>query len=430
MQARTSPLPVEQLLAISRALAGHIDTGAAFRATADEIGKLIPHDHIDVAVLLRDPSQHVCYEVGVNTTWSRLAQDPLPTDLSPVRAVLLGEVAYLLSDDALVDPRFHFPGALDEPIFSAGLRSRIIVPLRARGKLIGTLDFSRHEPSQYTLADVEMAQYCADFIAPYINALIQSDEARRALLAESEARNREEVLRVGASRLAGGMERERRRIAMDLHDQTLADLSRIAREVASLNARGSASGPQLAALHGEIVACLTELRRIVDDMRPAVLELFGLRDAIEAHLTRATAHAEPPIATRIEDASGAAAERLAPETRTALYRIIQEAINNSVRHARPSQVCVRIENTRRALRIEIKDDGIGCSGTDPDAAGGIGHMRTRASLIGAQLRIGRADREGGTRVALDLPWPGRDDKTSDTEAPLTGRRGTSVLGNV
>ena len=109
MQAPASPLLVGQLLAISRALAGHIDTGAALRATAAEIGKLIPHDHIDVAVLLHDRSQHVCYEVGVSTSWSRLAQDPLPTELSPVRTVLLGELPYLLSDDALVDPRFHFP---------------------------------------------------------------------------------------------------------------------------------------------------------------------------------------------------------------------------------------------------------------------------------------------------------------------------------
>jgi signal transduction histidine kinase len=300
----------------------------------------------------------------------------------------------------------------------------MIVPLRARGLLIGTLDFSRHQPSRYSLADVETAQYCADFIAPYIHALIQSGEARRALLAESEARNREEVLRVGASRLAEGMERERRRIAMDLHDQTLADLARVARDVAALNARGTASGAQLAVLHREIVVCLTELRRIVDDMRPAVLELFGLRDAIEAHLTRAAAGAEPPISTSIEDKSEGAAERLAPEMRTALYRIIQEAINNAVRHGRPAQVCVRMESRHRALRIEVSDDGVGYSGSDPDAVGGIGHMRTRASLIGAQLRIGRPRQHGGTRVVLDLPWPEED------SASASGRRTTAALGGV
>ncbi|TGV95374.1 GAF domain-containing protein, partial [Mesorhizobium sp. M2E.F.Ca.ET.154.01.1.1] len=105
----------------------------------------------------------------------------------------------------------------------------IIVPLRARGSVIGALNISRHEAGCYTQEDVEAAQQCADLIGPYIFALIQTEEARRAMLAESEARNRAELLRVGASQLTEGMERERRRIAMDLHDQTLADLARIAR---------------------------------------------------------------------------------------------------------------------------------------------------------------------------------------------------------
>lgn len=400
-----SPLLVERLLAIARALAGHIDPGAAFRATAAEIGELISHDHIDVAVLLHDRRKHACYEAGCHTSWSELAADPLPTDLSPVRSVLRGEVTHLLTPDALYDPRFHFPGALDEPIFSAGLRSRIIVPMRARGDIIGTLDISRHDPGCYTPADVETAQHCADFIAPYIYALIQSEEARRAMLAESEARSRAEVLRVGASRLTEGMERERRRIAMDLHDQTLADLARVVRQVSALRRQGVVQAAQLADLEREVVNCLTELRRIVDDMRPGVLELFGLRDAIEAHLNRSVSRASPPIAVRIDDTSAGAGDRLSQEMRTALYRIVQEAINNAVRHARPHRIEVRIEARETMLRIVVSDDGTGGGATDPEASGGIGHMHTRAALIGARLRIGRASRKGGTRVVVEVARP-------------------------
>jgi len=393
---------VEGLLAISRALAGHIDPGAAFRATAAEIGKVVPHDHIDVAVLLHDRGKHACYEAGFRTSWSELAATPLPTDLSPVRAVLRGRMAHLLTRDALDDPRFHFPGALDEPIFSAGLRSRIIVPMRARGDIVGTLDISRHEPDCYSAADVETAQLCADFIAPYIYALIQSEEARRAMLAESEARGRAELLRVGASRLTEGMERERRRIAMDLHDQTLADLARVVRQVSTLHRHGVARAAQLADLEREIVNCLAELRRIVDDMRPGVLELFGLRDAIEAHLNRSVGRASPPIAVRIDDASAGAADKLPAETRTAFYRIVQEAINNAVRHARPGCIEVRMEATETALRVTVSDDGAGCGAAGSEASGGIGHMHTRAALIGARLLIGPAGGGGGTRVTVEV----------------------------
>ena len=235
-----SPVVFDRLLAISRALAGHVDPAQAFRATAVEIETLIPHAHIDVGVLLDEGRSHACYEAGFDTSWSALAQCPLPTERSPVRAVFRGEVPYLLTGDALVDQRFHFEGALDEPIYTGRLRSRIVVPMRARGAIVGALNISRHEPDRFSEADVGVAQQCADFIAPYIFALSQADQARRAMLAESDARSREELLRVGASKLTEGMERERRRMAMDLHDQTLADLARVARQVSSLRNHGVA----------------------------------------------------------------------------------------------------------------------------------------------------------------------------------------------
>jgi signal transduction histidine kinase len=419
----------EGMRAVSRAFAGHTETGAAFRETATEIFKLLPHDHIDVAVLLNGGRSHICYETGYQTSWSDLALSPPPVELSPVRAVLKGELPYLFSDDALADERFHFTGAIDEPIFTARLRSRIVVPMRARGEIIGALNISRHEPGCYTSADLEIAQHCAEFIAPYIFALIQSEEARRAMMAESEARSREEILRVGASRLTEGMEQERRRIAMDLHDQTLADLARVVRQVSALHRHGMAGANQLADLEREIIHCLTELRHIVDDMRPSVLELFGLRDAIEAHLNRSVSRATPSIAVQIQDTSEGAADMLPERTLTAIYRIVQEAINNAVKHAVPRRIEVRIGSTPSLLKIVVTDDGSGCVQVDPQVTGGIGHMHTRAALIGAQLRINRSGRKGGTRVAIGVPLVGETTSTGTlppgaavAAADVAGRR--------
>ncbi|MBS0444478.1 MAG: GAF domain-containing protein [Proteobacteria bacterium] len=398
-----APILVDKLLAISRALAGHVDPGAALRATAAEIAALIPHAHMDVAVLLDEGRSHACYETGCPTDWGALAEHPLPVDRSPVRAVFRGDVPYLLTGDALADPRFHFDGALDGPIFAAQLRSRIVVPMRARGDVVGSLNISRHEADCYDEADVGVAQQCADFIAPYIYALSQAEEARRALLAESAARNREELLRVGASKLTEGMERERRRMAMDLHDQTLADLARIARMLSSLRHDGVAGVDALASLEREVASCLAELRHIVDDLRPGVLELFGFRDAVEAHLNRSVNGARPPIAVRIADRSGGLADALPDTTRTALYRIVQEAINNAVRHAAPTGIDVHIEARGSDLYVSVADDGRGCAAIGAAAAGGIGHMRTRAALIGARLHLEPPDgRHGGTRVAIEI----------------------------
>ena len=399
--ASVSPILVDRLLAISRALAGHIEPGEAFRATTVEISKLIPHDHIDVAVLTQKGASHTCYEVGCHTSWSG-ADQPLPTVLSPVRAVLWGDIPHLLSDDAVVDPRFHFDGALDGPIFSAELRSRIVVPLKARGQIVGALNISRHDRNCYSLDDLDVAQQCADFISPYIFALVQTNEARFAMLAEAEARNREELLRVGAARLTEGMECERRRVAMDLHDQTLADLARVARQIAALRSQGVARTAQLAELEAEIVSCLTELRHIVDDMRPSVLELFGFRDAVEAHLNRSVSRAKPPIAIGIVDASDGSADDLPETTRVALYRIAQEAINNAVRHAGANRIEVHIGSTSSELIVAVSDDGRGYTPPDTVVSGGVDHMRTRAALIGARLDIGRASWKGGTRVEIAL----------------------------
>jgi signal transduction histidine kinase len=224
------------------------------------------------------------------------------------------------------------------------------------------------------------------------------------MLAESEASNRKELLRVGAARLTEGMERERRRIAMDLHDQTLADLSRIVRQVTALHRQGVARAAQLAELENEIVNCLTELRHIVDDMRPGVLELFGLRDAIEAHLNRSVSRAAPPIAVHMKDQSDGVVDMLPERIRTALYRIVQEAINNAARHAEPSRIDVSLLAVGPMLRITVTDDGSGY-GAEPDESGGIGHMHTRAALIGADLRV-EPGKEGGTRISVEIALEG------------------------
>jgi signal transduction histidine kinase len=133
-----------------------------------------------------------------------------------------------------------------------------------------------------------------------------------------------------------------------------------------------------------------------------VLELFGFRDAVEAHLNRSVTRAKPPIAVGIVDASDGSADDLPETTRTALYRIAQEAINNAVRHAGADRIEVHISSTVSGLVVAVTDDGWGCDALGAIASGGIGHMRTRAALIGARLDIGRAGRKGGTRVQIAI----------------------------
>lgn len=397
-----------RLLAISRSIAGQMDYESVLSAFHAEMNALLPHDHMDIVLLSRSGADHVVYEVGVKTSWGDLAHQPQPTAKSPVREVLWGKVPYYLSHDALSDPRFHFPGALDSPIFAVGLRSRIIVPLRVQARVIGSLNISHQGAGQYDENSVELAQQSADLIAPYLHALMHSEEARKAAHAEIAAKNREQMLRAGALRLTEGMENERRRLAMDLHDQTLADLARLSRMAARI--RGPLeqyTEPQVVMnfieFQDELQSCLNELRRIIDDLRPGILELFGFEDAVEEHLNRCVRYANPPISTNIQDRTRGMVDALDETTRIALYRIVQEAANNAARHSGASVINITIEAADEQLRISVCDDGKGCA-VSQDGGGGMSHMRTRAALISADISI-TGNAESGSRVTICLPMP-------------------------
>lgn len=392
---------MESLIGVSRALAGHTDPGEAFRATADEIRQLISYDHIDIALMLPD-NKHVVHEVGPRTSWSNLAKHPLPTDCSPARLVMQRREPFLLTADALLDQRFHFSGALDEPIYAAQLRSRIIVPMRIRGDIIGSLNISRQVPDCYTLEDVKIAQVLADFLTPYISALVHAQEARRAMLAERKARRRELHLRRGASQLTETMDKESRRLAMDLHDQTLADLARIARHVGGMRSAKGADQAALAELEQLVGGCLTELRQIIDDMQPNMLRLFGLADALEAHLFRSVRYASPPVSISVSDLTAGRIDNIGDTLRTALYRIAQEAINNAARHAGATSIAVVIDQACGGFRVSVSDNGKGIGLRPKQRIGGLSHMQTRATLIGASLRFEAGEGGRGTRVLAEI----------------------------
>lgn len=393
-----------RLLAISRAIAGQMSYDGVLQAVSAGVQDLIPNHHMDVVLLSRDRLEHHCYEVGVRTVWGNLADRPGPTSASPIRSVLWGERPYIRTDDALTDSRFHFAGALDEPIYSANLRSRIIMSLRVHGNVVGALNISHPEPGRYNDDHVTIAQHCAELLAPYFYALVLAEEARTAAVAQGEALAREHELRAGALRLTEWMETERRRIALDVHDQTLADLARISRRTATLRERGRAGVDELAALEADVAVCLGDLRRIIEDMKPTVLDLFGFREAIDALLTRNAVIAPRPIAHEVVDTTGNVPDALPTAVRATLYRVVQEAVNNAIAHSGAERIGVHVAVDERCLVVEVADDGCGFDpGTALAKGGGVAHMSTRADLIGARVEIAPGADNCGTTVRVRIP---------------------------
>lgn len=389
-------------LSIARTIAGPLDYEQVLQNFADGLRSLIRHDHLDI-VLLHSAGMQICYETGIHTSWSRTENPYQPQEMSPIRDVLGGVSDFILTDNAWSDERFHFEGADDQPIFDNNLRSRIIVPLRVRGNIIGSLAISSHKVNVYDHSLVKIAQGAADLLAAYMFALEKGREARDAAVAESEAKGREETLRIGAQRLTEGMERERQRLGMDIHDQTLADLARLSRRISHFRIDGSFELEELMAIEKELSHCLRDLRGIVEDIKPGILQMFGFNDAIEAHMRRNTEALDPPVHTELIDETGGIVDEFPDDVRTSLYRMAQEAVNNALKHTSASKIQVRLWFEKETLKISIEDDGKGIREKDLLPHSGLESMRTRAALISADLVIRNVEGRHGTDVLISLP---------------------------
>jgi len=400
--ARTaSATRLKQFFRISRLLAGQLDFSTAIRAVAAEIATIVPHDHLDVCIVTGDGRFHTAYENGIHTAWGKLALAPVAH--SPIRSLLLGEVDHILTDDAMSDPRFRFDGAFDSPILDHQLRSRLHVPMIVRGEIIGALSCSLLAPGRYDRYDLGNAHYLAELLSPYFFALRASEQARQSAIVEAEARAREEGLRHGALRLTEALERERQRIGMDLHDQTLADLTRLARRLERLGTMGELAPADLIPLSRSLHQSIQALRQIIEDAKPSVLHLFGFAQAVENHLDRAIRDSGQPIDGTLHDASEGAIDALLPSVAIALFRITQEAINNAVIHAQATTIAVSISMARGAVTITITDDGRGLKSSAPKAGSGVENMRTRSRLIAGRFTITAGPAGKGTCVTIVLP---------------------------
>jgi signal transduction histidine kinase len=150
---------------------------------------------------------------------------------------------------------------------------------------------------------------------------------------------------------------------------------------------------------GEVVhGALKEMRLLVYELRPAVLQQDGLVAALQKRLDAVEGRAG--IATRLLVAEEV---DLPPEVEVALYHVVQEALNNALKHASASSVAVRIAVEGGSLLLDVEDDGAGFVPGAPDDAGGLGlvAMRQRVERLGGRLQITSVP-GAGTRVRVEL----------------------------
>ncbi|HEX4899708.1 MAG TPA: two-component regulator propeller domain-containing protein [Pyrinomonadaceae bacterium] len=204
--------------------------------------------------------------------------------------------------------------------------------------------------------------------------------------------------------LANEAERERHRIARDLHDQTLADLRHLLVLTDQLPLKGNVNNQPVdaSALRGEIEDISQEVRRICEDLSPSVLQNVGFSAALEFAMEQAVQHAPLERKFTYEFVCDDGLEEqinLPANVQMQIYRITQEAVNNLCRHAAPRHVWMKVSAAATGtFDLRLEDDGREFDpGTVQNSEGrGLANMQARAKLIDAEISWTR--REGGGTV--------------------------------
>ena len=268
-----------------------------------------------------------------------------------------------------------------------GIRSALYVPLVVRGRPLGVV--VAHDKlgasSSFTDDDVRLTESLATRAASAVDLS-------------------ERVSRDAVRRVVEAQELERARLARELHDETGQALTSILLGLKALEERvGTADGgAAITELRDLVVATLQDVRRLAVELRPAALDDFGLVPALER--LRDTTTEQGRIAVELKSDLDDR-RRLPAETETALYRIVQEALTNVLKHADATRVTVRLRLHEKAVELVVQDNGAGFEpGAVRDGGLGLVGMRERVALLGGRMVVESSD-GAGTMLKAEVPLP-------------------------
>ncbi|MGD9848711.1 MAG: sensor histidine kinase [Desulfuromonas sp.] len=204
---------------------------------------------------------------------------------------------------------------------------------------------------------------------------------------------------VGAEKLLQGAEDERRRIARDLHDQTLSDLSAILREVQELKREGC--NERAERLERNLQNTINNLREVMNDLHPQTLDVLGLTAALQSHLESHQHHGE--VEAHFYASQAAERLKLPKNQQLQLYRIAVEVVHNVYKHAAASRLELSLDCTDGQLILAVEDNGRGFTPDSERRGRGLYNIEERARVIGAHYSFKPSRFSSGTRFELHLP---------------------------
>jgi signal transduction histidine kinase len=272
-------------------------------------------------------------------------------------------------------------GLQDERLGIPGAETALLVPLRYRQRALGVLcafDRLGEEPEFGDREEDLLLSFAASAATAVATAKsVEADRLRHSLRSA---------------------EQERRRWARELHDETLQGLAALG-VLLSSGLRAGGEALEQAARHAtdQLSTEIANLRALITELRPASLDQLGLVAALEG-LARRSADVD---GLELELGVDVREDALDSELKTAVYRLVQEALTNVGKHARAAHVDVAVEQGPDAVRVRVADDGHGFDAAEPTEGFGLAGMRERAALMGGRLEVETS--AAGTAVTAVFP---------------------------
>lgn len=231
---------------------------------------------------------------------------------------------------------------------------------------------------------------------------------RSAMASASATRTAYDQLGMLHRRLELAKEEERSALARELHDEMGQTLTVLKLHMQLIfRGAGVPSATQQSELIGLVDRLIFEVRKISLDLRPTMLDEMGLEPALAAFVDGQAGRGGLTMTLEVEGIS----ERLSPEIEHACFRLVQEAVTNTQRHAKAKHVIIRVRREHDQVRLDVRDDGSGFSEREAAAKTTRGHlglvgMRERVRLLGGTMVVGQAmpgSAHPGTAVQVTLP---------------------------
>jgi signal transduction histidine kinase len=360
---------------VATLVAGGAPPDEVFAAVTEEAGQLLAADQTTLSRYESDGT------VTVVAGWSTV-DNALPVG---ARLELGGKnlttLIWRTRRPARIDSYADSSGALAAAVRDARVRSGVGTPVIVQDRLWGVMDAgSTGEQPLGPGTEARLASFTELVATAIANAESRSD------------------LDASRGRIVAASDEARRRIERDLHDgaqQRLVSLG------LALRAAQTAVPPQLGGLEGELTNVAEGLANVLDELRemargihPAILAKGGLGSALKTLARRC------PVPVELDVRAQA---RLPERVEVAAYYVVSEALTNAAKHAHASVVNVEVETVEGALRLRVRDDGVG--GADPGRGSGLVGLKDRVEALGGTLTV-QSPAGAGTALRVELPLTG------------------------